>query len=85
MPVTKRNTDDRLPVDVMHLATAIGRLPEPQRLKLAPLLDNVLDGVARRKRLLNMIQEAVGDLRLDLKYLQFDLEVTRRERDALKP
>jgi hypothetical protein len=27
------------------------------------------------------VQEALGQLRLDMKYLVFDLEATRRERD----
>jgi hypothetical protein len=27
------------------------------------------------------VQEALGQLRLDMKYLMFDLEATRRERD----
>ena len=39
----------------------------------------------RRRRILNLVQEALSQLRLDMKYLVFDLEATRRERDALKP
>ncbi len=38
----------------------------------------------RRKTVLNLIREALGDLRLDLKYMAFDLVATRRERDALR-
>jgi hypothetical protein len=38
----------------------------------------------RRKNTLNLISEALGQLRLDLKYLAFDLEATRRERDELR-
>ncbi len=38
----------------------------------------------RRKNTLNLIREALGDLRLDLKYMAFDLVATRRERDVLK-
>lgn len=38
----------------------------------------------RRKRILSLVQEALSQLRLDMKYLMFDLEATRRERDALK-
>jgi hypothetical protein len=30
------------------------------------------------------VQEALSQLRLDMKYLVFDLEATRRERDELK-
>ena len=38
----------------------------------------------RRVRLLRLVQETLGQLRVDLKYLMFDLGCTRRERDALK-
>jgi hypothetical protein len=38
----------------------------------------------RRRKILNIIREAVGQLRLDMKYVVFDLEATRRERDELK-
>jgi hypothetical protein len=38
----------------------------------------------RRTRLIQMVQEALQQLRLDMKYLVFDLECTRKERDELK-
>jgi hypothetical protein len=44
----------------------------------------VVDSTKRRRRILNLVQEALSQLRLDMKYLVFDLEATRRERDALR-
>jgi hypothetical protein len=44
----------------------------------------VVDSVRRRRRILALVQDALSQLRLDIKYLMFDLEVTRRERDALR-
>jgi hypothetical protein len=44
----------------------------------------VVDSTRRRRRILNLVQEALSQLRLDMKYLVFDLEATRRERDALR-
>jgi hypothetical protein len=38
----------------------------------------------RRKHTLQLIQDALSQLRVDVQYLTFDLEATRRERDALK-
>lgn len=35
----------------------------------------------RRSSILKLIQEALTQVRLDMKYLMFDLEATRRERD----
>jgi len=38
-----------------------------------------------RVRVLELLKEAVAQTRLDMRYLLFDLECTRNERDALKP
>jgi hypothetical protein len=38
----------------------------------------------RRKAVLQLVQGALGQLRLDVTYMAFDLEATRRERDELK-
>jgi len=36
----------------------------------------------RRIKVLGLVQEALSQVRLDMKYMLFDLEATRRERDA---
>jgi hypothetical protein len=51
---------------------------------LQPSLARVVECSTRRRRILNLVQEALAQLRLDMKYLVFDLEATRRERDALR-
>ena len=51
---------------------------------LEPIYNQVIDSVRRRRRILALVQDALSQLRLDIKYLMFDLEVTRRERDALR-
>lgn len=38
----------------------------------------------RRTKILGLVQEALSQLRLDTKYLIFDLEATCRERDSWK-
>lgn len=43
--------------------------------------DIVIQTDRRRTRILRICQEALSQLRLDLKYLVFDLDATRRERD----
>lgn len=43
-----------------------------------------LDSYERRGKIMQLLQEALQQIRLDIKYLQFDLEATRRERDELK-
>src|SRR3954467_13542775 len=76
-------TED-LPKDVAELAAAVGSLPAEYRSRLETLMYRVVDSTKRRRRILNLVQEALSQLRLDMKYLVFDLEATRRERDALK-
>ncbi len=43
-----------------------------------------LESTRRRQRILALVQEALSQLRLDMKYLLFDLEATRRERNRYK-
>ncbi|MCI0564665.1 MAG: hypothetical protein MN733_39865 [Nitrososphaera sp.] len=37
--------------------------------------------VRRRRDVMILVQETLGQLRLNIKYLMFDLEATRQERD----
>lgn len=73
---------DEIPVDLLELTEAIESLPVEQRIRLLPSLRRVTESSVRRRRILNLVQEALGQLRLDMKYLVFDLEATRRERDG---
>lgn len=81
MPETNTATSTDLPADLIQLAAAIGALPKEHADSLAPLLDRVVESTGRRRRILSLVQDALGQLRLDMKYLMFDLEATRRERD----
>jgi hypothetical protein len=59
-------------------------LPLVHRQQLEPLLSRVLESTRRRRRILGLVQDALAQLRLDMKYLMFDLEATRRERDGYR-
>ena len=74
-------TKDEIPADLLELTQAIESLPIEQRVRLLPSLRRVTESSVRRRRILTLVQEALGQLRLDMKYLVFDLEATRRERD----
>lgn len=78
------STQEELPKDVAELANAIVHLPGEIRTLLEPMMARVVDSTRRRRRILALVQDALGQLRLDMKYLVFDLEATRRERDALR-
>ena len=73
-----------LPKDMLLLGKAIALLPAEQRGKVEPLYARVAESTTRRRRILTLVQEALSQLRLDMKYLMFDLEATRRERDAYR-
>ena len=47
-------------------------------------MQDVLAASQRRRRILRLIQDALGQLRMDMRYLEFDLEATRRERDQMR-
>jgi hypothetical protein len=75
---------DDVPREVLDLVEAIKCLPAEQQAKLEPVLARVIDNTKRRRRILSLVQDALGQLRLDMKYLTFDLEATRRERDEYR-
>ena len=75
---------DELPRELIELGKKIAALPEEHYQELEKSYSQVVDCVRRRRRILNLVQEALSQLRLDVKYLMFDLEVTREERDLLR-
>ncbi len=79
--VSNTQAYDDIPSDLLELTQAIDQLPLEQRIRLLPALRRVTESSVRRRRVLTLVQEALGQLRLDMKYLVFDLEATRRERD----
>ncbi|OHB68474.1 MAG: transcriptional regulator [Planctomycetes bacterium RBG_13_63_9] len=79
-----RANADEVPVEIVDLTVAISKLPPAEREKIDPPLTRVIDSTKRRRRILSLVQDALGQLRLDMKYLAFDLEATRRERDEFR-
>ena len=79
-----RKSTEPLPADLLELIQAVDALPPAERATIQPLLDRVKASTKRRRRILSLVQDALSQLRLDMKYLMFDLEATRRERDAYR-
>lgn len=87
MPIKSRLPDDgseELSREMIDLGQRISQLPGLHQDEMQVLYARVVDSVKRRRRILTLVQEALAQLRLDIKYLMFDLEVTRKERDELK-
>lgn len=83
-PHDPRDQRNQLPRELIELGRKIAALPEAEYQELQHSYTRVVDCVRRRRRILELVQEALAQLRLDIKYLMFDLEVTRRERDEFK-
>jgi len=77
-------THEDLPQEVLDLVEAIQQLSLEARTRVEPVLKRVVEASTRRRRILSLVQDALGQLRLDMKYLTFDLEATRRERDEYR-
>ena len=77
-------TSDEIPREVLELAEVIRGLPPEICERITPIMGRVVDNARRRRRILGLVQDALSQLRLDMKYLMFDLEATRRERDAYR-
>ncbi len=73
-----------LSADMTQLISLVANLPAEHRGEIQNVLGRVVESTKRRRRILTLVQEALSQLRLDMKYLVFDLEATRRERDRLK-
>ncbi len=80
-PHAETSFSTELPHDLSLLRAQIEALPPEIRVQLDSTLARVVESTQRRRRILGMVQDALGQLRLDMKYLMFDLEATRRERD----
>lgn len=67
-----------------ELAAVAETLPPQYATKVTPLVAKLIEASERRTRILSLVQDALSQLRLDMKYIAFDLEATRRERDGYK-
>jgi hypothetical protein len=75
---------DQVPQELKDLHTHLEKLPLHWREALLPLCDRVRHFMNLQTKLVRIAQDAVDQLQLDVKYLLFDVEATRRERDELK-
>jgi len=76
------------PVQEVHELAELLQLVDGLPVECRPGFYKVLDRLAacleRRQRMLGYVQDSLNQMSLDLKYLIFDLEATRRERDEYR-
>src|SRR5689334_18754600 len=75
---------DEMSQELVDLGHEVAAVTGPRKQELAGAYERVVESIRRRRRILSLVQEALSQLRLDIKYLMFDLEATRAERDALR-
>jgi hypothetical protein len=80
---TPLNQED-LPQELVDLRMRVELLPEAFRHKLLLLCEKVGQISRLQSRMVRIAQDAVDQLQFDVKYLVFDLEATRRERDEYR-
>lgn len=82
--INQPQPSEEIPAEIADLVAALQSLPLCYRDAIEPTLVRVVEGSKRRRQILNLVQDALSQLRLDMKYLIFDLEATRRERDEYR-
>ena len=75
---------DQVPPELIELKERIATQPAEIRAELEPLVEDAMEHARFRGRAMGLARDALERFRLDLAMLEFDLEVTRREREALK-
>ena len=70
--------------ELAELLRLVDGLPTKYRPDFYKILDRLAACFERRQRMLGYVQDSLNQMSLDLKYLIFDLEATRRERDEYR-
>jgi hypothetical protein len=84
MPRFQVEPQVKIPNDLEELGRKIDALPDCERQSLRPIYERVLEGFRLRNRIMNVAKDALERIRLEVACLQFDLEVTRREKETLQ-
>ncbi len=80
----KKAVKNNSPLELSELGALIEELPAELKPRFEKAYHRAVSGMQRRQRVLLFIQKSISQLRFDMKYLIFDLEATRRERDEYR-
>ena len=83
-PISVNTMSEYLPKEVGLLRAELERLPQSVRDRMLPLCDKICHFIGLQGRLFEMAQESADRMQLEVKYLLFDLDCTRGEREALR-
>jgi hypothetical protein len=80
----KVSATEPVPFELEELRERIQAQPAGVRAELEPLIDEAVEHARFRGRVITLARDALQRFRLDLAMMEFDLEATRREREALR-
>ena len=80
-----QSSSGQYPSELVALKDRITGQPAKVRAELEPLIDEVLEHAMFRSRVMLIAREALQRFRVDMAAMQFDLELTRRERGRCRP
>lgn len=71
-----------LPNELAALGTRLREIDHPEKQSLLDSYQKVVTYSRQRVKIVNLMSDTLAQLRLDVKYLMFDLEITQSERDS---
>ncbi len=80
----QKKKEDRVQLKITELIAQIKTMPEPTRSRLMELACETQNRHDQLKTTFAKLQDGIDYLRLNVKYLLFDLEATKRENQQLK-
>jgi hypothetical protein len=75
---------DQFPVELVELKERVLAQPAEIRAELEPLVDGALQDARFRRHAMLLARDALERFRFELAMLEFDLDATRREREAFR-
>jgi len=73
-----------LPAEWRALQEHVSQLPPIERGRIEPVMAEAMEHTLFRERVIGLAREAIEQFRCERALLEFDLEVTRRERADLR-
>ncbi|WP_417395476.1 transcriptional regulator [Gimesia chilikensis] len=77
-----QQTPEHLPIELVALGDKLRAIKHPEQQNLLESYHKVVTYSRQRVKIVNLMSDTLAQLRLDVKYLLFDLEVTQSERDS---
>jgi hypothetical protein len=77
-----QQTPNHLPSELATLGNKLREIDHPEKQTLLESYQKVVTYSRQRVKIVNLMSDTLAQLRLDVKYLLFDLEITQSERDS---